>query len=322
VQPGNDGINKPFDRILKAFADEAPGLLLHLLGLLPAGSEPDIQPLRPETAPAMVLPDYVAVVRAGPDGPTIFHVEFQCNYHQNVPRDMARYGGSLAWQHQTPVKSVLVMLRPDRAPAEIPEEGEYRIGPTHTSHPFKVVRLWEIDPTPVLQTDNPRLLPWALLMRSTDEQVRRIASVVAGQDDDEAVGRFLTLGSVRYDRNSLDEMLGGRKMGLVRAILDGSKIVQEERDQAAAEGEARGEARGQARGEALGEARGQALGQAAEARKFLRLFLRRRFPELESLAEIDAVSSVQALEAIAESVLDAAGPDSVRAAILAAAKPN
>jgi hypothetical protein len=254
----------------------------------------------------MVLPDYVAVVRAGPDGPTIFHVEFQCNYHQNVPRDMARYGGSLAWQHQTPVKSVLVMLRPDRAPAEIPEEGEYRIGPTHTSHPFTVVRLWEINPTPVLETDNPRLLPWALLMKSTDEQVRKIASVVARQEDDEAVGRFLTLGSVRYDRNSLDEMLGGRKMGLVRAILDGSKIVQEERDQAAAEGEARGEARGE----------------AVEARKFLRRLIRKRFPELESLAEIDAVSSVAALEAIGESVLDATAPDSVRAAILAASKPN
>jgi predicted transposase YdaD len=306
VQPGNDGINKPFDRILKAFADEAPRLLLRLLGLVPAGVEPDIRPLRPETAPAMVLPDYVAVVRVASDGPIILHVEFQCNYHQSVPRDMARYGGSLAWQHQMPVRSVLVMLRRDRSPAEIPEEGEYSIGPTHTRHPFQVIRLWEIDPTPVLETDNPRLLPWALLMKSTDEQVRQIASVIAGQADDEAVGRFLTLGGVRYNRSSLDEMLGGGKMGLVRAILEGSNIVQEERDEAAAAGEARGEARGQ----------------AVEARKFLRLLLRKHLPELESLAEIDAVSNIEALESIAVSVLDASGADSVRSAILAAAKPN
>ena len=111
-----------------------------------------------------------------------------------LPRDMARYGGSLAWQHQIPVESVLVMLRPDRAPAEIPEVGHYDIGVTHTTHPFKVVRLWEIDPTPVLETNDPKLLPWALLMKSTDEQVRKIASILAGQEDDEAVGRFLTLG--------------------------------------------------------------------------------------------------------------------------------
>ena len=103
-------------------------------------------------------------------------------------------------------------------------------------------------------------------------------------------------------------------MGLVRAILDGSNIVQEERDQAAAAGEARGEARGKALGEACG--------QATEARKFLRLVLRKRLPELESLAEIDAVSNVEALETIAESVLNAADADSVRVAILAAAKPN
>jgi hypothetical protein len=50
--------------------------------------------------------------------------------------------------------------------------------------------------------------------------------------------------------------------------------------------------------------------------------LRKRLPELETLAEIDAVSNVEALETIAESVLNAADADSVRVAILAAAKPN
>jgi hypothetical protein len=193
-----------------------------------------------------------------------------------------------------PVCSVLVMLRPDRAPAEIPEEGEYAIGATRTKHPFKVVRLWEIDPAPVLETDDPKLLPWALLMKSTDEQVRHIASIVARQDDDEAVGRFLVLGSVRYDRNALEEMLGGRKMGLVQAILDGSKIVQERVDEAT----------------------------AAEARKFLRLLLRKNSPELLSMSEIDAIASVDDLESIGEAVLDAHSAESIRAAILAAAKPN
>ena len=67
-------------------------------------------------------------------------------------------------------------------------------------------------------------------------------------------------------RNSLKEMLGGGKMGLIRAILAGSSIVQEERDQAAAEGRAEGEAKGR----------------AAEARRVLRLLLRKHFPELES----------------------------------------
>jgi hypothetical protein len=297
VHSGTAGINKPFDRILKSFADEAPELFLRLLGLVPVGIKPDIQALRPETAPPMVLPDYVAVVRIGAGDPIIFHAEFQSNCSHDVPRDMARYGGSLAWQHQMPVESVLVMLRPDRVPSAIPEVGHYNIGETHTTHPFKVLRLWEIDPTPVLETNNPKLLPWALLMKSTDEQVLRIASIVAHQEDDEAVGKFLTLGCIRYDRDSLNEMFGGGKMGLMRAILDG-KMMEVERAQAAAQG------------------------RAAEARKFLRLLLRKHLPELESLAQIDAISDVNALETIIENVLDATGADPVRTAILKAAQSN
>ena len=72
MHPGNAGINKPFDRILKSFADEAPELFLRLLGLVPAGIKPDIQPLRPETAPPMALPDYVAVATDRPGRPDYF----------------------------------------------------------------------------------------------------------------------------------------------------------------------------------------------------------------------------------------------------------
>jgi len=301
VSSGNSGINKPFDRILKSFADEAPALFLRLLGVIPEGVEAAIQPLRPETAPSVVLPDYAAVVRVGLAVPIIFHAEFQASYYRDAPRDIARYGGSLAWQYQTPVMSVLVMLRAKGVPRVIPKVGRYSIGETHTTHPFKVVRLWKVDPAPVLATNDPKLLPWAVLMRSTEGQVRDIASILARQEDEEAVGRFLTLGGIRYDRNSLDEMLGG-KMGLVRAILDASKIVQEVREEGVAEGKAEGK--------------------AEEARKFLRLLLGKNFPELESLPEIDTVSGVDTLESLIQMTFDARSADQVRAAVLAAAKPN
>ena len=136
------GINKPFDRI------------------------------RPETAPPVVLPDYVALVRTSPEGEqVVFHAEFESRYDREIPSQMARYGGSLAWQYQMPVESVLVLLRREGVPAEIPDVGHYRIGATHTLHRYKVVRLWELDPSPVLETGNARLLPWALLMKSDDAQM-------------------------------------------------------------------------------------------------------------------------------------------------------
>ncbi len=313
MHSGDSGINKPFDRILKSFADEAPVLLVRLLGVIPVGAEVEIQPLRPETAPSVVLPDYVAMLRTPSGEWSIFHAEFQYKYHRDLPQDMARYGGSLAWQYRSAVESVLVLLRPD-VPVEIPEVGYYNIGRTHTTHPFTVVRLWEIDPAPVLETNNPKLLPWALLMKSTDEQVRKIAWVVAHCEDDEAMGRFLTLGSVRYDRSSLDEMLGGGKMGLVRAILDGSSLVREEREQAASEGRVEGKAEG------LEE--GQAKGRTAEARKFLRLLLKKNFPDLESPPEIDHISDVATLDGLIERAFEAPNSDSIRDAILAAAKAN
>src|ERR1700733_5981049 len=116
--------------MMKSFADHAPALFLRLLGAIPAGVEPDIQPLRAETAPSVVLPDYVGVMRTGPAGRVIFHAEFHSSYHRDVPGEMTRYGGSLAWQHRLPVVSVLVLMRPEGVPAEVPEIGHHDIGGT------------------------------------------------------------------------------------------------------------------------------------------------------------------------------------------------
>jgi hypothetical protein len=43
-------VNKPFDRILKGLAEEAPHLFLRLLGIVPAAGV-TLKPLRLETAP-------------------------------------------------------------------------------------------------------------------------------------------------------------------------------------------------------------------------------------------------------------------------------
>jgi hypothetical protein len=302
VPSGDAGINKPYDRILKDCAEEAPQLFLRLLGLIPAGSRAEVQPLRAESSPAVVLPDYVAVVRIDDADPIIFHAEFQSTYYRGLPGEMARYGGSLAWQHRMAVESVLVLLRRQGVPAAIPRIGRYDIFKTRTSHPFRVVKLWEIDPAPVLETKDPRLLPWALLMKSTDEQVRKIAAVVARQGDEEAIGRFFLMGSLRYDRSSLAAMLGGREMGLIKAILDGSSIVQEIRQE--------------------GREEGLETGRLNEARRFLRLLLRKNFPDLESLNEIDQISSVEVLESLGETIMGARDAGLVRDAIVSAAQPN
>jgi hypothetical protein len=293
------GIHKPYDRILKSLADEDPRLLLQILGLVPAGVDAEIQPLRPETSPPVVLPDYVAIVRTGPGEPTVVHAEFESSYYRTVPRDMARYGGSLASQHQIAVESALVLLRPAGVPVEVPEIGHYDIGPTHTTHPYKVVRFWELDPTPVLETNNPRLVPFALLMNLTDEQACKVGSLVATQGDEEAVARYLILGSIRYDIERLNDMLVDGKSGFERAISEASPILREER------------------------AKGREEGRQDQTRRLLKLGLRARFPSLENLPEIDRISSIEKLESLIESIFQASDQDTIHDAIVAGAtRPN
>ena len=134
--------------------------------------------------------------------------------------------------------------------------------------------------------------------------------MVACQGDEESVGRFFTLGSVRYDRDALQEMLGSREMGMIRAILDGSSLVEEEREKAAAKGRVEG------------RVEGRMQGQVNDARRFLRRLLSKNFPQLESLTEIDQISNVETLESLGEAIVDARDADAVREAFLAAARAN
>ena len=290
------GINKPFDRIAKDFADEAPGVFLRLLKIVPPGST--LVPFRAETSPPALLPDYVGLLSMPKRRKVIFHVEFFARYHSRIPRQIARYGGSLAWQHKRPVRSVLLLLREEGVPREVPAFGEYAIGGTVLRHPFETVRLWELDPGPVLESGDPMLLPWALLMRIKPEVVARLGLRIGASGNEQAIVRFLTLGSLRYDRRRLKQMMGGARMGLVEAIMEGSSLVRDEKRKAAAIGRAEGEARGEARGQAKGEAQGKAQGKAEEARHLLRLALAERFPGLENSPEIDQIQDIARLESL------------------------
>jgi hypothetical protein len=287
---------------MKAFAEEAPELFLHILGLR-AGANVKIQPLRQETSPPAKLPDYVAGVRIESGEPVIFHAEFESTYNRDVGREIVRKAVSLSWQYNMPVESTLMLLRARGTPATIPAIGEYIIGATHVTHPFKVKRMWEMDPQPVLRTNNARLLPWAMAMRITDEMAWKIGAFVGQSGDEEAIARFYIMGSVRYDRSTLNEMLGGRTMGLVRALLDASSIVQEERDSARQEGRMEGRLEGR--------------------RDVLRVALGTRYPDLLDLKEIDRISNLETLQSLVEMAYSGVSHDSIRQAILnATAEPH
>jgi predicted transposase YdaD len=308
------GINKPFDRIAKEFAEEAPAVFLRLLGIAPAGAEIVLEPLRPETAPQVVMPDYVASLSIAREAFRTLHVEFFLQYRDTVPVIIARYGGSLAWQYRRPVTSILVLLKNEGVPDEIPPVGEYAIGETKVTHPFRTVRLWELDPEPLLAGEDPGLLPWALLMKLSREEAERLGARIGASGNEQWIARFLTLGSLRYHRLELERMLerGGPGMGLVEAIVEGSSIVREQRELAAAEGLAKGLEQGLEKGLEQGLEKGQSV----EARRILKLALAKRFPGLEDMSELDRIDGVTELESILlEQVLGGKDRDSVVRAI-------
>ena len=291
-------------------------LFLRLLGIAPPDCEIKLDPLRPETAPQVVMPDYVASLSIGGQDPCTFHVEFFLQYRKEVPVTMARYGSSLALQYRRPVQSVLLLLKNDSVPDEIPSVGEYVIGETKVSHQFRTVRLWELDPTPVLSSGDPGLLPWALLMKLGQEGAGCVGAEIGKTGNEQWMARFLTLGSLRYPREELQRMMGGPKMGLVEAIMEGSSLVQYVREKASAEGMAQGKAEGKAEGVAEGAARGQ----AAEARRLLCLTLAERFPGLETMPELNRIENLADLEALLiQHAIRSQDRDAMAHAILAAA---
>jgi len=301
------------DRILKAFPDEAPRIFLHSVGILDMHAEASIEVFPTETAPAIKLPDYVFKIVLPQQSPFLLHIEFEAVWHSRTLALIARRGGSLAWQYETPVQSLLVLIRPDGCPAILPNIAEYAVGETRTTHPCRAVRMWELDPTPLLEAGNRRVLPWAVLMKATDEQVQKLAREVLATGDEELIGRLSILGGVRYDGEDLERVTGVPKMDLVELILQESSIVKDIRKMAHEEG--------QAQGEAAGLVKGEAKGQANEARRLLRAVLASKFPGLEMMPELETITDVRTLESL---LIDHAVPSTDRtrteAAIRSAAK--
>jgi flagellar biosynthesis/type III secretory pathway protein FliH len=147
--------------------------------------------------------------------------------------------------------------------------------------------------------------------------------------DEELLGRFYILASVRYDRDQLEEMTGGRHMGIIEFLWENSSILTELRQKAVVESKAKGRAKGIAEGRAKGiaegiaegKAKGIAEGKAEEAARLLRAMLAKKFPGLESLPELARIKSVKALEdLLIEHVSNGSDRAGIKRAILKTAR--
>ena len=334
-------VNKSLDRVLKAFFDEALRMFLHIMEAVPLDRAVKLTPLPRETAPPVVMPDTAVRVTQAGRRDFIFHTEIERNFRPGKLPVVARYGGGLAAQYRIPVKTVILLLDRLGNPKFNKGIAEDKVGGTRILHPYRIMRFWEMDPAPLFETGDPRLLPWTAMMNSTDKELRATARELRRLGDEELIGRFRLLASFRYDSEELEEMTGGGNMGFVEFFWENSKLLTEYKAKVAAEsraeglaegratgeaqgearGQAQGQARGQARGEARGIARGKSAGKAEEARRLLRAALASKFPGLQVRPQLDKITKVKTLEdLLIQHVVGGTDRKAVKDAILKAAR--
>ncbi len=163
-------VQKPlaYDNVLKRLAAEYPFALVQWLLAVDAK---DIELLPIELSLEPIRTDAVYFL---PQLGQILHIEFQTDPKSNppVPLRMLDYWVRLYRQYCRPIEQVVIFLRPTNTETVFVEQ--FAVG--NTVHRYRVVRMWEQDPVPLLA--NPALLPLAVLGK-TDAPMSLLQQVAA-----------------------------------------------------------------------------------------------------------------------------------------------
>jgi predicted transposase YdaD len=162
-----------YDSILKFLIDEYTKPIL--TWLLNRDINEEIEMLPTELNIEPIRADGVFFLRVGNK---IIHLEFQTRPKSDppLPLRMLDYWVRLYRLHKLyeqnwELEQVIIFLRRDTSPKVFEES--FQVG--NTTHHYRVIRIWECDPTPLLS--QPELLPLAVLAKS--EQPEMLLSQVA-----------------------------------------------------------------------------------------------------------------------------------------------
>jgi len=145
-----------YDNICRYLAAEYPSPFVRWLLTV---DEVEIQKLPIELSLEPIRTDALYLL---PQRQQILHLEFQTIPASTpaLPLRMLDYWVRLYRQYGYAIEQVVIFLRPTTAEAVYVDQ--FAVG--STNHRYRVVRMWEQDPAPLLA--NPALLPLAVLARS------------------------------------------------------------------------------------------------------------------------------------------------------------
>ncbi|BAY42532.1 hypothetical protein SAMD00079811_01090 [Scytonema sp. HK-05] len=139
---------------------------------------------------------------------TILHLEFQTLPSSNPAMDfrMLDYYTRLKREYGCQIEQVVIFLQ--QTTSEIVFRQEYV--DTNTRHRYRVIRIWEQDPTPLLA--NPALLPLATLARSDSpnsllEQVAAAVGMIEENDERQNISACTQiLAGLRFNKNLIRQL--------------------------------------------------------------------------------------------------------------------
>jgi len=149
-----------YDNVCKYLAEQYP---IAFADWLLAVESQQVEVLKTELTLEPIRADAVSFLRIANQ---ILHIEFQTEPSSNppIPLRMLDYAVRLKRQYRCEVIQVVIFLQ--ETTSEVVFTEEYR--DSTTLHRYRVIRLWEQNPAPFL--DTPALLPFASLMRTNSPQ--------------------------------------------------------------------------------------------------------------------------------------------------------
>jgi hypothetical protein len=228
--------------------------------------------------------------------PVLLHLELEANPRLGVPRDLMRYNTLIDHQHNLPVESVLVLLRPKALASD--QNGLYvRYGVTGSiiaQFRYRVERVWEHSVDDWLRSGL-GVAPLALLTDEADanleKALERFKTCLLDHKADEAVtksvlGSSYVLCGLRYEQARIAEMY--RRLSM---LMEESTTYQEILGKGVAQGLERGQL--QAHRNLLLRQGTKRLGEPAPA----------------TTAALGEITDLKRLERLAERILDATSWD-------------
>ena len=191
-----------YDNTCKYLAEKSPASFVRWL----LNIEPEkISVLKTEIIPEPIEADTLVLLQTANQ---ILHLEFQTVPYSTppIPLRMLEYKAILTRKYRLPIEQVVIFLK--HTNSELVFQNQYQ--DDHTTHDYRIIRIWEQNPAPLLVT--PELLPLAALAQSDNpntllEQVARQVAIIEETEQRQNISACVfVLAGLRFEKKLIRQL--------------------------------------------------------------------------------------------------------------------